>query len=64
MKIPEYERAAGNTICGVCHRAYHRHPQVVFSNDEADPTTSLILNKLCSGAWPRDGQPDLLWVKL
>jgi hypothetical protein len=53
--IPEdTERASGDMTCSVCQLEYWRHP----SHSQL-PT----LHRICVGHWPREGMPDLVWVK-
>lgn len=50
----EFERASGDVVCRVCGLPYYKHPSVPNF-----PT----MHRICDGAWTRDGQPDVVWVK-
>jgi hypothetical protein len=47
------ERADGRVICKICGLSYAKHPEA--SNG--------VVHRICDGAWTRDGQPDVVWVK-
>jgi hypothetical protein len=53
--IPEdFERANGTMICRICGLEYYAHPASYWIPS---------MHRICPGHWPREGKPDLLWVK-
>ena len=50
----ETERADGRVECQLCGREYRHHP-------EAANVPSI--HRICAGAWPREGRPEVRWVK-
>lgn len=50
----ESERADGRVTCCVCGRPYDRHPEAENHG---------TMHRICAGAWPREGKPDVRWVK-